>query len=61
MGSCLYTFFNRLASVIAIYLHMVFLFFFFLVELVRMVRVCDISFQICVRLGLARKETILVI
>ena len=38
-----------------IYLHMLFL-SFLLVELVRMVKVCAISFKICMRLGLARKK-----
>ena len=39
-----------------IYLPMLFL-PFLLVELVRMVKVCAISFKICMRLGLARKKT----
>ena len=45
-----------------IYLPMLFL-SFLLVELVRMVKVCAISFKICMRLGLARleKKTILLI
>ena len=46
-----------------IYLHMLFL-SFLLVELVRVVKVCAISFKICMQLGLAKKKkkkTILVI